>query len=232
MAIDYSELMKEFKISEMIDLSRDLARHPNKVYRQRKLSRIKRIVVHTTDWGASAKTIAEYDIKPNHISETGCPAITYHELIGISGNPYKTLDYEEVSWHAGMWNLGSVAIALAYKCSNKKGEDVYKPKRKLMTALHVRCGEMCLDFGLTPDKVIGHRELKGTGWFIFKGSRRLRKTCPGINVDLELMRKNIARYMQIVLGTNGFYTEAIDGIFGTKSKEALTSYRISESDYV
>ena len=232
MVIDYSKLMKEFDVPEIIDLSKGLARHPHKTYKQRKLSKIKRVVVHTTDWGASAKTIAEYDIKPNHISDTGCPAITYHELIGISGNPYKTLDYEEISWHAGMWNPGSVAIALAYRCSNKKGEDIYKPKRKMMTALHVRCGELCLDFNLTPDKVVGHRELKGTGWVIFKGSKTLRKTCPGINVDLELMRYDISRYMQIVLGTNGFYTAAVDGIFGPKSKEALNSYRVSENSYV
>ena len=102
----------------------------------------------------------------------------------------------------------------------------------MMTALHVRCGELCLDFNLTPDKVVGHRELKGTGWVMFKGSKTLRKTCPGINVDLELMRYDISRYMQIVLGTNGFYTAAVDGIFGPKSKEALNSYRVSENSYV
>ena len=186
MDIDYyNKLLKEFKVDELIDLSWDLARHPIKTYKIRKLSKIKRIVVHTTDWGASAKTIAEYDVKPNHISDTGCPAITYHELIGISGNPYKTLDYEEISWHAGVWNPSSVAIALAYKCSNKKGEDVYKPRKKLMTALHVRCGELCFKFGLTPKSVVGHRELKGTGWNFFKGSKVLRKTCPGINVDFD-----------------------------------------------
>ena len=67
MATNYNDLLKEFNIDEVIDLTWGLARHPTKSYKQRKLSKVKRIVVHTTDWGASAKTIAEYDIKPNHI---------------------------------------------------------------------------------------------------------------------------------------------------------------------
>lgn len=222
---EYKELLKEFDVPDIIDLSYGLAKHPTKFYKERELSGIKRIVVHTTDWGTSPKRIAEYDVKPNHISKTGCPAITYHEMIGINGDPYKTLDYREISWHAGVWNASSLAIALCYKCTNKEGEDVYKPKKRLLKALELRCGELCLKLGLTPFSVVGHRELKGTGWILFKGSKKLRKTCPGLHVDLNLLRINVARYMQIILGIHGLYTDAVDGMFGPKSMEALVLYK-------
>jgi len=206
------------------DLKDELPRHPTKRYKTRPISKIKRIVVHTTDWATTPEKIAEYDIGPNHISDSGCPAITYHEMIGTTGELYSTLPYEEVSWHVGMWNPGSLAIALSYRCSNKKGDDVYAPKRVLLRALEMRCGEICLNLGLTPDRVVGHRELKGTGWTMFKGSKRLRKTCPGIRVDLDKVRRNVARYMQIVLGADGFYTGGIDGLFGPKSIRAFDLY--------
>jgi len=224
----YEKALDLIELQEPIDLRDKLPRHPTKSYKTRSLSKIKRIVVHTTDWSTTPKTIAEYDVKPNHISKTGCAAITYHEMIGTVGELYQTLPYEEVSWHVGMWNPGSLGIALSYRCSNKKGEDVYAPKRALLHTLEVRCGQICLNLGLTPDKVVGHRELKGTGWTMFKGSKRLRKTCPGIRVDLDKVRRNVARYMQIILGANGFYIGKVDGLFGPQSDKAFKLYLSQE----
>ena len=224
MATDYKAGLKLINVQEPIDLRNELPRHRSKKYKQRPISQIKRIVVHTTDWATTPLRIAKYDIKPNHISDTGCPAITYHEMIGKDGTLYSTLPYNETSWHVGMWNPGSLGIALCYKCSDKQGKDVRAPKRILLHTLETRCGEICLKLGLTPDKVVGHRELKGTGWTMFKGSKRLRKTCPGIKVDLKLVRRNVARYMQVVLGADGFYTGTVDGLFGPKSKQAFSAY--------
>ena len=93
-----------------------------------------------------------------------------------------------------------------------------------MKNLRVRCGEICLKLGLTPDKVVGHRELKGTGWTMFKGSKKLRKTCPGNRVDLDFLRENIAKYMQARLGVLDCYKGKIDGSFGPKSKQAFSEY--------
>ncbi|MAG39524.1 hypothetical protein CMI41_00970 [Candidatus Pacearchaeota archaeon] len=224
----YQEALGLIKIKAPINLIEELPRHPDKKYKNRKISKIKRIVVHTTDWKTTPLRIAEYDIKPNHISDSGCPAITYHEMIGVEGDIFQTLDYTEVSWHVGMWNPSSLGIALCYRCSNKKGEDVYAPKRALLHTLEVRCGQICLNLGLTPDKVVGHRELKGTGWTMFKGSKRLRKTCPGKKVDLDKVRRNVARFMQIVLGANGLYTGKVDGLFGPKSNKAFQLYLSQE----
>lgn len=203
-----------------IDISGSLPRHATKKYSLRKESDIVRIVVHTTDWDTTVERIAQYDIGKNHISDTGCPAYTYHETIMNDGVLYKTLPAEEVSWQVGMWNKGSYGIALMYRAANL-------PTMRMMKTLQCRCGQLCLKYGLTPDKVVGHRELKGTGWFWSKGSKKLRKTCPGMNVDLDKLRIGVAKYMQIMLKMKGFYTGRVDGVFGKGSKAALEKYNVS-----
>ena len=44
----------------------ELPTHPTKKYKLRKLSNIKRIVVHTTDWDTTPKVIAQFDIKKSY----------------------------------------------------------------------------------------------------------------------------------------------------------------------
>jgi len=218
------------------DLSRTLPRHPSgKKYRTRRLSQINKIVVHCTDCDWSIQKLAKYDITPfyvingkkiyNHIDPTGLSAITYHDIIMKDGRPCHTLSYNEVSAHAGGWNTGSIAVALMYRVSDEKGNDVYAPTKKALKTLQCHLGKLCLRFGLTPDRVFGHRELKGTGWFLSKnGSKRLRKTCPGLQVDLDQLRRNVAIYMQLILKIKKYYTATIDGIFGKKSRAALAAY--------
>lgn len=219
-----------------VDISADLPRQTEQSYKKRDLSAIQLIVIHTTDWDTTPQELAAYDIRPftmykgekiwNHISKKGCPAITYHE-IAMKDKLYKTLDWEEESWHAGKWNKQSIAIAMMYKCT-KDGEDQLEPPDNMLKIVQTRCGDICLELGLTPDVVKGHRELEGTGWFWEKGSRRLRKTCPGKKVDLDLLRKNVAMYMQVKLLMAGLYKGKIDGDFGPKSKAALEAYRVQE----
>jgi hypothetical protein len=104
-------------------------------------------------------------------------------------------------------------------------KDTYGPSAKALSSLSAHCGKLCLLFGLTPDRVFGHRELKGTGWFLnSQGSKRLRKTCPGLQIDLDLLRHNVAEYMQILLKIKGYYKGEVDGDFGTNSKKALALY--------
>ena len=63
-----------------------------------------------------------------------------------------------------------------------KEDNLKKAIAKLVTLLHLLCIEECVP----PTKIFGHRELKGTGWTLQKGSKRLRKTCPGMSVLLCL----------------------------------------------
>lgn len=218
------ELFKECGDVKPVDVSAQLPRHATKKHKTRKLTDIKRIVVHTTDWVVTPQDLAKYDIGPNHISSSGCPGITYHEMITEAGILFKTLPHEEISWHAGIWNPGSLAIALVYRCTGPDGKDTYAPFPQALQTLQCRAGDIFLELGLTPDNLVGHRELKGTGWFWSKGSKRLRKTCPGLKVDLDLLRTNCAKYMQCRLLMAKLYDGKIDGDFGPKSRAALKAY--------
>lgn len=224
----------KFKLSELgggesmpnvYDISGVLPRHKTKKHKTRTPKSFKRIVVHTTDWVVTPKKLAAYDIAPNHISDTGCPAITYHELVEPDGKIWHTLPFTEISWHAGNWNSGSLAIALVYKCTREGTRDQNAPTENALKALQTRCGDLCLKYGILPKNVVGHRELFGTGWFWKKGSKRLRKSCPGKRVDLDQLRFNISLYVQIHLKIAKLYDGKLDGKIGKKSQKALKEYR-------
>lgn len=235
------EGLSEGGLMKAVDLTNSLWRHPFKKYNKRKLSQIDKIVVHCTDRDWTIIQLNHYDvdgflkyedgtIEINHVSASGLPAITYHDVILMDGKLYHTLPYEEVSWHAGGYNTGSIAVALMYRVTDSKtNEDTFAPTSMSLQTLQTYLGKLCLQLGLTPDRVMGHRELFGTGWFHnSQGSKRLRKTCPGLKVDLDLLRINVATYMQLVLKMKGFYSGEIDGDFGPKSKAAMKLFTNNE----
>lgn len=225
--IDSSYIGSEVLACSMLptlDLSHTLPRHATKIYDRRDISDISRIVVHTTDWNCTPEELANYDISPNHISSTGCPAITYHGLITQKSEWIKTLPYNEVSWHVGPWNPGSVGIALVYRVSDENGQDTYAPRERQIKTLIRVCSSLCFNLEIEPTQVFGHRELKHTGWFFFKGSRKLRKTCPGMRVDLDEIRERVIRYVQLCLMMQKYYPGPPDGIWGPVSIAAFYRY--------
>ena len=201
------------------DISQTLVRHPEKKYKRR-TQPPKRIVVHCSDLEISPQELAVFDTAPNHISSTGCPAITYHQVYEES-RAFKTLDYDEISWHVGLWNKGSLGVCLLYKPTDEFGMDSFGPPLRTYQTAVQQIAKLCLKFRIPPYEVYGHRELKGTGWFFWKGSRRLRKTCPGLEIDLDRMRSEIGMYIQLSMEERGVYSGEIDGIFGPLSQEGL-----------
>lgn len=213
------------------DIREELPKHSNKTYAKRTQDQIKRIVLHCTgplpngDNEEIIRKIATYDVNPgNHISDTGCPAYTYHYTIGKRGEIFYTLGLEDISWHCGLWNPGSIGIVMLFdpKDINNETPSVSPDIEQIDSAVRLSAA-LCLKLGLKPN-CVGHRELKGTGFTIFKGSRKLRKTCPGLVVDLDKYRYEVAKHIQRTLLLKGFYNDKIDGIFGKKSLDALKRY--------
>ena len=210
-------------LNELSYIVDQLPRHPSKITDKR-LKSPELVVLHTTNTVTSIQKLADYDVGPNHISDTGCPSFTYHCVVMRDGSAYQTLDWNEIAWHAGLYNKTSVAVAMMYLSQNKAGQDIYAPTQaQLSTTLDV-LSEMCLTWKLHPGKVQGHRELIGTGWFWSKGSKQLRKTCPGLLVDMDKVRHGVAVRMQTVLKSVGLYTGELDGQFGKQSMQALENY--------
>lgn len=224
-----------------IHLVGSLPVHETKKYKTRPVSKIKNIVLHCTDRDWTVQQLAEYDVVGkltyerkidgatitdiNHISKTGLPAITYHDVISDNAI-YHTLSYTESSYHAAGYNSTSVAVAMLYRVTNPAdNKDTFIPSERMVKLTQCKVAELCLMFGLTPDKIQGHRELKGTGWDIIRGRKRLLKTCPGMSVNLNSIRLNAAKYMQVKMKLAGIYNGAIDGIFGRHSITALELYK-------
>lgn len=207
-----------------INIVKQLPRHPTKVYKRRS-GPPSRIVVHTTDTVTSIEKLTKYDISPgNHIDPEGCPGITYHGIVMPDNNVYQTLDYDEISWHAGAWNPGSLGIAMMYKSTDKNGVDSFGPTDLMLRTTVEYVASLCLSQKVRPNRVYGHRELKGTGWLPGKGSKVLRKTCPGLKVDLDLFRSNVVKSIQEYLKTRMGFSGTVDGIWGPNTRSALDMY--------
>lgn len=216
------------------DLVGKIPRHPSKIPTSRNWFDIalkdRLIVVHTTDWDTSIDTLVRYDLGPNHISSTGCPSITYHDVIMKDGTLNHCELYKNITWHAGKWNKTSVAIALMYKCTNLGKVDL-SPTNEQLAMLERTLVTMCLALKVRPQDIKGHRELEDTG-FIYvidkdsgKARQSLLKTCPGMSIDLYALRKAVTNKLQLRLKVDGYYQGALDGDFGSRSTEALIRWK-------
>lgn len=212
----------------IVDLVPELPTHPTKKPDTRPLSSINRLVVHCTDWEITPQELVKYDLGPNHISATGCPSITYHYFIERDGTVNRTAPPEWITWHAGNYNSRSLAITLAYKTDpdyesgkNHIPDPARIPTPSMMQSLYQLLAQLCKSFAINPTMISGHRELFGTGWFFVKEHKQLRKTCPGMYVDLDLLRKNVALLLQAEMITAKLYTGKLDGIWGPLSEAAF-----------
>jgi N-acetyl-anhydromuramyl-L-alanine amidase AmpD len=161
----------------------------------RDVSAVDTIVLHCTampDW--NVWRTASYHTGPNHISEDGCPSIAYAYFVEPDGLLYRCLPHDVRSWHAGPWNERSIGVCMAYDA----GEDP-PPPRQLEVAARV-CASLALEFGLSPERVLGHRELEGTGYVMEDGRRIARKECPGAAVDMDAFRRMVTGLMESTAG--------------------------------
>lgn len=221
---------------KLVDVRNLLPIHKTKKPSQQK--EIKRIVLHTTDTTNTILSIAKYDVEqPNHISKTGCPTITYHYIVLDNGDVCFCTDENNVTWHAGDWNANSIAVAMNYKTNTAVENGKAKPSEKdkpsadqFHSTIEI-LSSLCLKHKLDPKNIFGHRELEGSGWkwVVDKlkpgGLRKsLLKTCPGMTVDMNVVRDLVAREMQQILKDLKLYDGEIDGDFGPKSLKALQQF--------
>jgi N-acetyl-anhydromuramyl-L-alanine amidase AmpD len=203
------------------DLRGKLPVHPTRRWAKR--NGVDTIVLHTTasDNQDPAKT-ALYHITPgkdNHISTKGCPAICYHDFITKTGTVFRCNNYRDWVWHAGLYNKRSIGVVMAFR-----GQDGHAPEAAQLKAAEEHITTLCLYLHVSPKRVIGHRECSGMFTILGNGSKRYRKTCPGMGVNLDMFRSTVASRMQRILTEKGLYDGLIDGIFGPKSTAALKMY--------
>jgi N-acetyl-anhydromuramyl-L-alanine amidase AmpD len=212
---------------ELRDVRNELPLNPNprRRYRRRRLKKINKLVLHCTGTGEpNLLPLARYDVTPrpdHHISKKGCPGFTYHYYISKDGTTFFTSDLENITWHAGKHNKNSVGICMKYKSKDNPSPP---PDAQLQAAYKILT-HLCLELGIDPDRIRGHRELWGTGYKIKNGVKKLRKTCPGMLVNMDKTRYIVSMAVQKVLAQLGYYRGKIDGDFGSLSEAALAQYR-------
>lgn len=189
----------------------------------RKYPGIKRLVIHCNDngnWGPM--DTAKYHISPDcHIKNM--KGIAYHVFIDAKGDVYKTSNYDNVTWHVGIWNRSSLAVCIQYRGTGNTNP----PNSFVQSSLHTTLAALSLAYGVT--EIVGHRELQFTGWINNKDN--LLKTCPGIAVNLDKVRRNTTMYIQKFLRDVGAvcpvvvpYTDKIDGIWGPMTQRSFDSF--------
>jgi N-acetyl-anhydromuramyl-L-alanine amidase AmpD len=209
-------------VYNLVDIRKTIPRHPTRKWKTR--TNVTHVVVHTT--GSSnqdpAKTAA-YHIsvgKQNHISALGCPGLAYADFITKDGTVYHCNSYTDITWHASLYNSRSIGVVMAFEGQN--GDMPLPPQYEALLSHLVI---LCLYIGILPQNIIGHREVPGMMTILGNGSKRYRKSCPGMAIDLDLMRKQIATRLQERLKEEACYSGEIDGIFGPKSQTALKTFR-------
>lgn len=153
----------------------------------RPIEGIDTIVLHCTAMpGWNVWDVARYHTGPNHISADGCPTISYAYFVEPDGLLYRCLPDDVRGWHVGPWNDRAIGVCMAYDA----GEE--PPPSEQLAAAAELCAHLALRFGVSPDRVRGHRELEGTGYDVKDGAVVLRKECPGMAIDMDRFRRAVA----------------------------------------
>lgn len=155
------------------NLSASLPKHPTKRYNTRSLAQIQQAIIHHTTGPTTQtpKSIADYHVGPNHISNEGIPGIAYHFIIDRAAKVFQTNDLETVSWHVSGQNTRSIGICLI-------GDyDELAPTTKQMLQLLRLLRYLNRKLGRTLD-ITGHRDYAS-------------KSCPGDLVDTDWIRQQI-----------------------------------------
>jgi len=124
------------------------------------------IVIHTLafEGDADIDRVREWHL------DRGWNDVGYHYLVRRSGEVQRGRDEDAVGAHAVNFNRHSIGIAL------EGHGDSECPRLEQLLAVFRLCDEVMLRYGISIDKVLGHRE---TG---------ARKTCPGSLVDMDAFR--------------------------------------------
>lgn len=206
----------------LVDLRSELPRHPTKKWKKR--TKIDTIIIHTlaSDNQDPYKTNS-YHITPsknNHISKTGAPRICYHDFIDKEGIIYRCNDYSDWTWHCGLWNKRSIGVSLAFK-----GQDNIFPNQEMCDSLLVHLVQLCCTLNILPNRIFGHREVPGMWTLLGNGSKRYKKVCPGLAINLDQLRKEATIQLQEKLKKEGYYPWKADGDFNCEDdRNALNSY--------
>jgi hypothetical protein len=201
--------------------------HKKLPLREANANNIKRIVMHCTDapsW--SPQRLSEF-----FVTERQFPICAYHYYV-MKDMVYQMVGENVITYHAAPFNTNSVSFSVDFFASNYEQRNIKILPEVYDNAILVAT-YLCLKFKVQPKDLFGHRELLGTGFFMNGDKKVLRKICPGLSIDLDVFRYQVARKVQETLNAyaydserfdNRFPTLTVDGIFGPKTLKVFNAF--------
>ncbi len=151
---------------------------------------INAIVLHTAaSYYWKAKRVVHpsaADIDRYHREHNGWRMIGYHWYVEQDGHAVPGRRDDEVGAHVGGLNLHTLGL-----CVSGHGDFEAWNERQRREVLR-KCAEWCQLYALPVDRVIGHREAERFG------APPVHKTCPGVLIDLDELRAELARRLETV----------------------------------
>lgn len=131
------------------------------------------IIIHNTGaWEKDPRQVKKY-----HLS-LGWRDVGYNYLIDYAGRVFtgRPMDIPGAHCSAGNMNRRGIGIALLGNFEQQK------PTGNQMNSLYALCAELCTERKIHPDKILGHKEVKGAA-----------TACPGRYLDLSAVRRVVKR---------------------------------------
>ena len=142
------------------------------------------IVLHTAaSYDFERKEVVHLNrnaIDAYHRNHNGWREIGYHWYVEEDGKGERGRDDLEVGAHVGGFNFGSLGL-----CVSGHGDFAAWNDAQWRETLR-KCAQWCAMYRVPVEHVIGHREAPKFG------SPPVHKTCPGVMVDLDKLRAELA----------------------------------------
>jgi N-acetyl-anhydromuramyl-L-alanine amidase AmpD len=187
-------------------------------------SKVNKLVFHCTDAsGWSPEKLSNF-----FVSERNFFCCSYHYYI-TTEKVFHMVDENVITWHAGNFNPTSIGFSIDYAATRDEKLQVKIDPKLIENASLTAVYLLIKGQGrILPKNLFGHRELPITGWVWNKkhDNKLLRKTCPGMAIDLDKFRYDTIRLLQTKLVELTDIEMPIDGIFGTKTLTQLQSIKI------
>ena len=203
-----SEVYEDYREKTIIDPTQ-------KIITRDANAKIKRLVFHCADEeGWPPERLSSF-----FVYERRFPICAYHYYV-TSKVVWHMVGENLVTYHAAPHNSDTVSFSIDYFATRDDINKVALRPELYENAIRT-AAFLCMKFHVLPKNVFGHRELFGTGWIKGKNDQPiLRKTCPGLAINLDVFRLEVGRRVQN--GLNHLYNAGltVDGVVGPKTVAA------------
>lgn len=215
------------------DMRGQLPRHVTIAWRKRKLSELEGMVWHQSLSAGSADALARYHVNPNHIARTGLPGISYTFFVEPGGEILLCNSLEDTTYSQGDRTKPGDENRIYLAGCFGGNFDAPGYRGSMVPTVEQLHGGLTLwracrsAFGFDNDELYGHYHFG-------------KSTCPGTTLSrlIDAIRDDETGAVegsgpdfstiasrQFRLKQLNFYAGKIDGIWGLKSRAALTRYQ-------